>query len=160
MVNFPKDVSNATVAFYFLIGLEAGIFKDDCAKEWAFNIVGLSDNPPIDIIEVATANLREDVFANLNNVAGERDTRLAGSWLLAYLHDYIQSHPNSTRRVVQKAMQVSRSTSLPDDVYYAFDLIDDELSLAENGTFGTVEQSRAELVSALAEFGTSPVVET
>ena len=160
MVNFPKSANNATIAFYFLLGLEAGMFEDDCAKDWAYKIIEISENPPIDIIEVATANRREAIFEALNLVAGERDTTLAGKWLLANLRDSIQSDTASLKRAIKRAMHVSSSCGLPHNVYYAFDIIDDELYLAENDSYGTVEQCRADLLSTLSEFGVSPVVET
>ena len=136
------------------------MFEDNCAKDWAYKIIELSEDPPIDIIEIATANRREEVFEVLALVVGERDNKLAGKWLLSNLHDYIQAHPASLKRVIKQAMQVSRSCELPDNVYYAFDIIDDELFLAENDSYGTVDQCRLELISALAEFGVSPSVGT
>jgi hypothetical protein len=160
MVNFPSGVNNATVASYFLFGLEAGMFEADCAKDWAFKIVELSQNPPIDIIDVATANRREEVFDVLSLVVGERNNQLAGKWLLHSLYNKIQADPASLERVIKQAMQVSSSCGLPRDVYYSLDGIDDELFLAKNGTYGTVEQCRQELIATLTEFGINPNVET
>jgi hypothetical protein len=160
MINFPNSASHATVASYFLFGLEAGIFEEDCAKDWAFNIIALSENPTIDIIEVATANRRAEVFEALNRVAGKRDNMLAGQWLLHDLHTRGEANLASVDHLIRQAMHISRACGLPDDVYYSFDSIDDELFLAKNGAYGTVEQCRLAVIYALAEFSINPKAET
>ena len=48
-------------------------------------------------------------------------------------------------------MQVARATQLPEDVYYAFDGLEDELVLLANGIYGTVAGLEADLVDALKQ---------
>lgn len=144
--------TNSTIAAYYLYGLEVGIVTLQQAKDWAFSIVESMDNPPADIIDVALSSGLSEINEKLNAVAGERDVQLAGKWLLNTLSREFSSNPFNVERITKQAMQVTRSTALGDDEYYVFDHIDDALSLAQSGTYGSVEGCRSELENALSAY--------
>jgi len=151
--SFPTSAGHGTIADFFNFGVECGLFEIDCAKEWAYSIVESQSEPPIEIIDVATANSREDLSSALNSVRGERDTQLAGRWLLGVLGATSSQDLPGLRRDIQRAIQICRSTELSREIRYRFDLIDDELYLAENGMFGTVEESAQQFKRALLDLG-------
>ncbi len=144
--------TNATIAAYYLYGLEAGIVTLQQTKDWAFSIVESMDSPPGEVIDVALSNGLNEINEKLNAVSGERDVRLAGKWLLNALSKKLHSNAVNVERIAKQAMQVTRSTALGDDEYYIFDSIDDSLSLARSGTYGSVEGCRIELENALSAY--------
>ncbi len=144
--------TNSTIAAYYLYGLEAGIVTLQQAKDWAFSVVESMDSPPADVIDVALSSGLPEMNEKLNAIAGERDVQLAGKWLLNALNRELSSNPLNVERIAKQAMQVTRSTALGDDEYYVFDYIDDALSLAQNGTYGSVEACRSELENALSAY--------
>jgi hypothetical protein len=150
---FPADANDATIAAYFLLGIEAGLFAFDCAKEWAFGAIESRDNPPIQIIEIAASNLREESMSNLAAVLGDADSALAGRWLIGRIRGDLVAGRVSTRTAARMAMQVAGSAGLPQDLYYDFDAIDDELHLAESGTYSTVAQVTSDLLASLESHG-------
>lgn len=144
--------TNSTIAAYYLYGLEVGIVTLQQAKDWAFSVVESTDSPPADVIDVALSSGLPEINEKLSAVAGERDVQLAGKWLLNALSREFSSNPLNVERITKQAMQVTRSTALGDDEYYVFDHIDDALSLAQSGTYGSVEGCRSELENALSAY--------
>ena len=151
---FPTmpNPTNATVAAYYLYGLEAGIVTLQQAKDWAFSIVESMDSPPADVIDVALSRGLPEINEKLNAVTGERDVQLAGKWLLNALNREFSSNPLNVERITKQAMQVIRSTALGDDEYYVFDSIDNSLALIQSGTYGSLEGCRSELENALSAY--------
>src|SRR5687767_9384715 len=110
MMHFPATTSIATIAAYFEHGIRAGIFDSNCAEDWAFSVVELQEQPPIEVIEIATAKGVADVLVALNNVPGERNIQLAGHWLLGHLRKQSDDSIQSLRQTIQQAMRISHST--------------------------------------------------
>jgi hypothetical protein len=142
-------MTQATIAAYFLYGMQAGVCTIENAKGWAFSVVASLQEPPIKIIDVATSKTFEDVQSNLAVAARDADLPIAGSRLLGAIRDALTSGEMTLRSALRSAMQVALSTSMPRDVYYAFDGVEDALSLAQSQTYGTVEEAYA---YALEEF--------
>ena len=143
-------MTQATAAAYYRYGMEAGLCTIDDAKEWAFSVVASLEEPPIHVIDVATSQTFEDAHANLAAAARDADVSFAGACLLETISNALKSGEMPLRPALRSAMQVARSTSMSRDVYYAFDGVEDALSLAESQTYGTVEQACA---YAIEEFG-------
>ena len=150
---FPIDSSDGTIAAYYLYGMESGLFALDSAKEWAYQVIESRSNPAIEIIEVATALHRQDVFSCLAAVSGPANHSIAGYWLLHQLHEKLQAGDVTVRFAVQAALQIARTTELPERVYYDFDGLEDELSLAEQGAFGTISEATDSVLASLLEYG-------
>lgn len=151
---------NATKARYFLLGLEAGMVSEQVVRDWAYSEIESQDEPPIEIIEVASSRTREQLWASLKCIPGEPDSISAGRQLLGLLATDLPSSYSELLSVARKAMQVSRSAGLPDDVYYAFDQIDDEISLAANDVYGTLDWCRQNLAEELKNHAHCPQSET
>jgi hypothetical protein len=147
-----SPANDATVASYFLYGAEAGMLGEEEIKKWAYSVIESREIPPVEIIELATSHGREQLFESLKAVRGEPDVQMAGRWLLGALKTELRKEPSRLQAITRKAIQVARSTNQPDEVYYRLDGIDDELFLALNNTYGTVEQCRADLAEELEQY--------
>lgn len=88
----------------------------------------------------------------LSAVPGDRQKQLAGRMLLGLLGKNLPESDEALQFAVQQAMHIARHAELGDEIYYRFDLIDDELSLARTKVYGTVEQCRSALAAELAAY--------
>lgn len=141
--------ADATKATYLLLGLEAGLISEQAAREWAYSEIDSRDDPSIEIIEVAASRSREQLWESLKAIPGEPDRQMAGRQLLALLKVDIPTTYTGLLNVARRAMQVASSSGLPEDVYYSFDQIDDEIFLAVNKKYGTLEWCRQNLAQEL-----------
>jgi hypothetical protein len=148
--NFPQGTSDATASAYFLYGIESGLLPWDIGKEWAFDAIGERDQPSIEIIDVATASQRQTAIESLSALAAGADLIFAGRLLLATLHDQLQTGSLSLRAALRIAMHIVFSTSPRSQAYYDFDMLDDDLNLAESGIYGTVGDGLANMLCTLS----------
>lgn len=141
-----------TEAAYFQYGLEAGLLPESEAKEWAFSVIETIDSPPYEVIAVAESNGLNALLSALSSVQGERNLKQAGEWLLGKIRTELEAGRLSPGAAAKNAMRVLKSAGLGEDVYYTFDLVDDELYLAETRQYGTVEECLADLKAALKPY--------
>lgn len=146
----------ATVASFLRTGILAGVCSPDEAHGWAFSVIAAMDSPPAEIIEVSWRKPMNDLLDDLSSVVGDVDNAAVGNWLLARLAELPAQTGGEISQRLRQAMQIVKHTGLPEEVYYTFDGIDDELSLAIDGIFGQVDDCRDDLRSALAEFTAAP----
>jgi hypothetical protein len=111
------------------------------------------------VIDVSWSKSLPALLSALSQVPGERSSSLAGEWLLASLRSKLE-HIGDPFAVARLAMNVAQMAGLEDSVYNTFDAIDDGLSLASLGQYGTVDACRAELENALASYRAMPPRET
>jgi hypothetical protein len=148
-------ISLASIARYFLIGIDAGICTDDEARAWSIAVIDAFDFPPGEIIEVSWNKPRSSLREDLNSVVGVADLEQVGRWLLGTLR--ARYSPDETLWWPQKAaLHVVNATGLDESIHYAFDGIGDELALAEQGVWGTVADARGSFQCLLAEFDPPP----
>jgi hypothetical protein len=147
-----SDISLATVAEYFRIGLQVGLLLPEQATEWATAVISDLATPPYEVIDVSWSKGLASTLEALSSVKGERDKKLAGHLLLGLIRDSLPESDSGLHLAVQRAMSIAREAELGDETYYSFDIIDDELSLARTKVYGTVEQCRADMVNELAEY--------
>jgi len=146
------DVADdATACAFFRIGLVLGVLDEEASREWAYARIEARDTPAIEIIEIATAYDRNAALDALQAVTAHADWPAAGRWLLEDLLVQFQSGQRSALDTCRTAMRVAHATQLPEDVYYAFDGLEDELVLLANGIYGTVAGLEADLVDALKQ---------
>lgn len=150
--------SLATCAQFFRIGLEAGVCKPDSAREWAISVIGAMDSPPGEVIEVSWHKPLPQLIDDLNSVQGDADLGLAGRWLL---HILLRSFRTEVGlwQTIKAAKQITMSSGGPatsTELYCLLDAIEDELNLAESGTYGTVAECRADLEEILIQHSLPP----
>lgn len=146
---FPVTATQATICAYFWAGIAIGALEFQGSKDWAFSIIEALDDPPIEIIEVATANDRNSAMDALQAAAHDADQQTGGRWLLADMLEQLNAGLISAAEATRLAMRIAQTTSLPDEVYYDFDGLDDELQLAANGVYSTPAEITLDVVMAL-----------
>jgi hypothetical protein len=149
--------SLATFAQYFRIGLEVGICEPEQVRDWAISVIDQMEEPPGEIIEVSWRKPLAQLISDLNEVKGEREIDLVCKWLLGTLSLTMASTNDYLGRTIRQAMRIARAAG-NSDLYYVFDVIEDELHLAEAQTYGTIVTCRACFDDALKEYGTLPFV--
>ena len=149
--DFPANVTQATICAYFWAGTAVGVLQFQNGKDWAYSVIEALDAPPIEIIEIAIANDRNSAMDALQAAARDADPQTAGRWLLADIFNQLKAGGMSAMEAARSAMRVAQTTNLPNQVYYDFDGLDDELQLAANGTYGTPEEVAIEVLKALEE---------
>lgn len=146
------DEQMATVAAYYLAGIEVGVLAGDSAKEWAFGIVDVMDDPPIAIIELATANDRLAAIAALGAVDGSPDHGRAGRRLLSDLAAQLEAGLIRPMPCVHAVRRVCKVLGLK-DLEHEFMEFEESLQLALDGIFGSPEVLRLELIELLKQGG-------
>lgn len=147
--------SLASYAQYFRIGVEIGLCEPEEARDWAISVIDRMDEPPGEIIEVSWRKPLAQLIADLNGVKGEPEMDLICRWLLGRLSLTLESTNTSLGRMVRQARGIAHVAG-DSELYYIFDVIEDELFLAEAQTYGTVAECRADFDKALNEHGTAP----
>lgn len=139
----------ATFAEYYRIGLESGLLVPEEAQIWADSLIAELVDPPFELIEVSWSKGLASTMDSLKEVRGDRDRPCAGSLLLGYLRKQVPPDDDGLVWTVRRAMHIARAAGLSDDIYYQFDLIEDEIWLARNGTYGSVDDCRKDFLHAL-----------
>lgn len=147
--------SLASIAQYFRIALEIGLCEPEEAREWSISVIDRMDQPPGEIIEVSWRKPLAQVIADLNEVKGEPEIDLVCGWLLGRISLTLDSTNDSLDRAVRQAMGVARAAG-NSDLYYVFDVIDDQFNLAKTRTYGTVSACREDFDKALKEYAIRP----
>ena len=145
----------ATIAAYFAIGIEAGVCTDDNARDWAFAVIGAVDEPPGEIIDVSWRQPRMQLIAHLKAVPGVADRRLAGHWLLGRLYSSITAEERLWP-LLRCAKHIVNAMDLGDELYYAIDMVEDNLEMAERGIWGTAPEAAEDFHALLKVFPLPP----
>lgn len=143
------SLADGTVAACLLSGIEAGLLDDEIAKDWAYQVIEARLQPPVEIIEVATARRRSDLCEALKDVRGDRDRQLAGRILLRHLFVELSAERMDVWIAASSSELIARNTDLPEDVYHEFMILHDSLHLAHHGVNGTVAEVTDELLAHL-----------
>jgi hypothetical protein len=146
---FPADAETATICTYFWMGIALGVLPFQRSKDWAFSMVEAVDAPPLGIIDIATANERNSALDVLGEESEGGDQQVAGCWLLADVLEQLCSKQISGLEAARLGRLIAQSACLSDTVYYDFDAFEDELQLALDGVFSTVESLELDLAAAL-----------
>ena len=156
MERIPRGFTTATAAAYLRYGIEVGLIDIDEAQDWAYGIVADLDVPPIEIIEVASSNRRDDAISRLSSVAKQGDIAAAAAALIFRVGEDLRAQRFGLRYALNLAMKVATVAEMPDTIYYAFDGVDDALGLAESGTYGTIEEAYAYAMEEFERYGKVP----
>ena len=147
--------TDATIADYFLKGIETGLLLPQQVHSWADSVIAKTNQPPDEWIEVALSHSVPALISALKEFPGNRDQILVARWLLALVmqrHD-LQSTA-ALEAAIRSAIQVSRHCGF-DEAADEFDLLDDALWLARHGQYSTVDACRTDFFTYLQEYSLS-----
>jgi hypothetical protein len=148
--------SVATIAEYYRFGIEAGLLTTQDAVAWCDAVIAAEVAPAGEFIELGWCKDASAAIECLKMIQGERDTQLAGKWLLGLLGQRFRESVIGISTAVRMGMQISRAAQLGDELYYDFDSVEDEHFLAKTGQYGTVPDCRNVLEEILAKFQPPP----
>ena len=149
----------ATAFDYLRIGIELGLVEPQQARDWANAIIRATEAPPVEIIEVSWSRDVPALVRSLFTAPGEGNRTLAGEWLLHDLGTLLdEGDDDGFEQVVRGCLAVCVAAGLDEDTWRRFDVVDDELSLARQGAYGSVEACREALVGLLAGYPAAPPI--
>ena len=151
----PVKINLATIARFFVIGIEAGICSDDEARAWSFAVIAALENPPGEIIELSWNKPRPSLREDLKAVKGIAELEQVGHWLLGSL-SVGNSPETGFWPLLRSAKHIVNATDLGKSLYYDLDIVADEYELAERKIFGTTAEARHSFDALLAEFAPPP----
>ena len=153
------NADHATAADYLRIGVELGLVEPQRARDWADAVIRTEQAPEAEISEVSWSRDMPALIRSLYTVPGEGNRVLAGQWLLADLGEALgRCHDDHLEQVVRQCLAVCVAAGLDEDTYRSFDAIDDALSLARQGAYGSVGACREGLADLLAAYPGAPWV--
>jgi hypothetical protein len=136
-------------ALYYRLGIETGILELDGAKEWAFRVIQDRDAPPFEIIEIATAKSRRILLDALCALERPLGSGRATARLFSLVAERLTNGQLSTLAALKAAMYIANFAPELEPSRLALDIVQDALWLAEDGSYGTLQEVRAELVEVL-----------
>ncbi|WP_226705085.1 hypothetical protein [Microbulbifer elongatus] len=144
----------AIEADYYMYGIKLGILGPELAISWAYRIIEKEDDPSGEVIEVALSKSRgrNGIIEALCEVEGVRDSQLSGGMLLLELLRRLENGA-SPASVSTNALSVVRETKFPEDLIWQFNVIDDEVLLAEQGIYTDKERTYTALRDLLRSPG-------
>lgn len=116
------------------------------------SVIEALDVPPIEIIDAATAGNHLDCSDALSSVAQGGDLIQAGSLLFGDILSQLNTGTVSVPEAIDMAVRVASVAGLPKACVYALDAVEDELQLAINGVYSTLDQVRLDLIETLSQY--------
>lgn len=136
------------------LGIRGGWLKIDEAVSWADRQIERTQQPPLALVDLALAHnrTREEVAALLEAIPGSADLVAVMRSSLNDLLDAVEREPRLAPDAARWLEAAAIRGELPESEFgsEAFEL-DDAFALAEQGSYGTVEQARDRLVAFLQE---------
>lgn len=148
-----STIDLASKCAYFWAGIAVGVKTLEESSDWAFDVIAGMDAPPIEIIEIATAQGREDVMRALKLGATGADWQAAGRSLLMDTRARLLSGEHNIVAALWISMKIVDTTDLPRDLMMELDLIEDAVNMISAGML-PAEQLQNELAHLLLEHGT------
>ncbi len=136
------------------LGIRGGWLKIDEAVSWADRQIERTQQPPLALVDLALAHnrTREEVAALLEAIPGSADLVAVMRSSLTDLLDAVEREPRLAPDAARWLEAAAIRGELPESEFgsEAYGL-DDAFALAEQGSYGTVEQARDRLVAFLQE---------
>ena len=145
----------ATIAEYFRLGLTVGLLTPEAAQAWALSLVERMDEPPGEVIEVGWSKGLHATLEALAGIPGERDTHLAGGWLIGQIR---AARPFTYEHLCwasTMALRVFELVELDDDLHHGLRRADAMLGSSPFGMY-PVPECRQVLYEVLDAFPWTP----
>ena len=149
---FTMNEDHGIKSDYYLYGIELGIIAYEEAIDWADSVIENEAQPSGEMVDLALSRPRgrNGVMDSLKEIEGERNSQLSGCMLFNILALKLEAG-EELKSIASKALNVSWATQQAEDLRFEFDRIDDEISLAEQGIYGNLEQCKKDLRAALCQ---------
>ncbi len=148
-----QEIKDSAEALRFL--LVVGLAEVSEAIAWADAQIALSDIPSPELIDVSLSGSKPvaELVRSLSAIPGTPHPEKVASEVLHRLSAFVERNPSNARRAARILYDMYCEGLVPSpDVKEQMLRLDDAFSLAESGTWGTLEEARAELNEFLAEW--------
>jgi hypothetical protein len=143
------------VAEFFRLGLRLGLFDTSPIIKWADSIIEQEDKPDISIIDVSLAGSRgiNETITCLGEIKGHLREDVPVELLLAYFRRKLVSGQLNIDSVAAMFYSLAKMPEVTGDVAGALHVLDENLSMAEDGLCGSVEEALDDIKCFLEEHG-------
>lgn len=133
------------------IAIERGIASPQEAIDWACELVSARTSPSEQLLELAGAFQPHalDVVGMLRRFPGSADATHVFRKLLARIRKLLRDRPSAWSQVTAVLEQMAASGEVPSSLEGDCYRFDDQRLLAEQGTYGTIEQAQSDLIAFL-----------
>ncbi len=148
---FPADADHASICAYFSTGISLSIKTAEDANAWAYDVIAALDEPPIEIIEIATAHDKYPVMDALKIGASKADWQQAGRWLLSDTCLRLAAGQISALTAIWISMDIRETTGLPRDLWIELLILEDKVNLISAGIV-SAQQLQDEVTQVLQKY--------
>jgi len=149
-----RQPTRKDVAEFFRLGLLAGLCKPSTVARWADSIVTAERSPHIAFIELCIAGSQpaNQVQSLLDNVPGQSTATLPVQMLLGHASRLVAAQTSPPEQVLLRIYRIASLETFPDGIYFDLIRLEDGLSLARDGVYGTLAEVRHDIVVFFKEY--------
>ncbi|WFD08717.1 hypothetical protein [Tepidibacter hydrothermalis] len=140
----------------YRLALSCGFLTKKDVIDWADNEIMISENPDISIIELSLLGSKnvEEVISKLKEVTGNIDEEVTLKILLGLFYKEIIKNPNKIQVISTELYHLYLSVEIDnkEECYLWMMYLDDEFHLANNGTYGDVEEVKSRYIDFLKQY--------
>jgi hypothetical protein len=142
------------IAEFFRLGLRIGIFAPSTVIQWADSIIMAENKPDISIIEVSLSGAGglNKTIDSLNEIKGEIRSDYPAKLMLAYCWKKLRTKDWTEDFFSGLLYSLKNASEVSEDVEIALMNLDENLSLAEDGVYGTVKEAMNDIMKFLESF--------
>jgi hypothetical protein len=142
------------MAEFFRFGLLAGLCEPSTVARWAESIVAADELPHIAFIELCIAGSQpaSHVQALLHDVPGDPTPELATRMLLGHASGLISSHAFAPEQILLRLYGIATRETFPERVWSELVSLEDGLSLARDGVYGTLPEVATGIIEFLGNY--------
>ncbi|MBK8093377.1 MAG: hypothetical protein IPK32_15710 [Verrucomicrobiaceae bacterium] len=156
-----KLTTDKDMAEFFRLGLSLETCEVSQVVRWAEKVIEREEKPNHAFIELCLANTKpaSAVKSLLADVPGSSTTGLPLRMLLGQCWHIASRSPNQAARLLQPLYLLVCLQDFESDIYYALVCLEDDLSLAQDKVFGSVEEVTKKFCAFLQPFASDAPTE-
>jgi|RhiMethySRZTD1v2_1073278.scaffolds.fasta_scaffold06778_17 hypothetical protein len=135
----------------FALVIETSLLDAHQAVEWARDLMATGAGSVDDLVDIAGAIRPHplDAVAMLRRLPGTSDPVRLFRIVLRHAADLLRAQPDAWPRVTRALEQIALRVDLPEELAEPCRRLDDERALAEQGSYGDIDDVHAELLAFL-----------
>jgi hypothetical protein len=139
---------------FFRLALRLGLIPRSVVEQWVDSVIAADPVVNFPFTELAGASkiAQSKVDELLAEVPGQVEDHIPGTMVMALLRRLISEREITPENAAKYALLVGRSNALADSDYYEADRLEDSLTLATCGVYGTLEETRRGIVEFFERF--------
>ena len=144
-----KDIAES-----FRLALIAEVCEQAMVVRWADQVIASESSPPFAFFDISTSEShpRSATVGFLQDVPGRPTPDLPVYMLLGYCYAPVKSEVLSATKILVRLYKMSAVERFPERIYHALLTMEDELSLAHDRVYGTIEEVIAEFTDYLSQY--------